>query len=63
MSDDSMREFKDEPSDRELRISELLAHYLRDRDQGESDEEEKFLTANEEFADDLRMMLDMGRVI
>ena len=53
MSDDSMREFTDEPSDRELRISELLAQYLRDRDEGESDDEEKFLAANEEFADDL----------
>jgi len=58
-----MREFTDEPSDRELRISELLAQYLRDRDEGESDDEEKFLAANEEFADDLRMLLDMGRII
>ena len=63
MSDDSMQEFKDEPSDRELRISELLAQYLRDRDEGEAGEEEEFLAANPEFADDLRMLLDMGRVI
>ena len=63
MSDDSMQEFKDEPSDRELRISELLAQYLRDRDEGEAGEEEDFLAANPEFADDLRMLLDMGRVI
>ena len=53
----------DEPSDRELRISQLLAEFLKQEDEGTAVSRDEFLAANEDVADDLNVLLEMANMI
>ena len=53
----------DEPSDREQRISQLLAEFLKQEDEGTAVSRDEYLAANEDFADDLNVLLEMANMI
>ena len=56
-------ESEDEPSERELRISQLLAEFLKQEDEGTALSREEFLASNADVADDLTVLLEMADMI
>ena len=56
-------ESDDEPTERELRISQLLAEFLKQEDEGTAVSRTEFLTSNEDVADDLSVLLEMADMI
>ena len=56
-------EFEDEPSEREIRISRLLADFLKQEDEGTAVGRERFLKENEDVAEDLQILLEMADMI
>ena len=56
-------EFEDEPSEREIRISRLLAGFLKQEDEGTAASRERFLKENEDVAEDLQILLEMADMI
>ena len=53
----------EEPSDRELQISKLLAEYFQREDAGQTISREEFLKEHAEFANDLDLLLQMGDIV
>jgi len=56
-------EFEDEPSEREIRISTLLAAFLKQEDEGTAVSRERFLKENSDVAEDLQILLEMADMI
>ena len=56
-------ESEDEPSERELRISQLLAEFLKQEDEGTALSREEFLESNADVAEDLIVLLEMADMI
>ena len=56
-------EFEDEPSEREIRISTLLAAFLKQEDGGTAVSRERFLKENSDVAEDLQILLEMADMI
>ena len=56
-------EFEDEPSEREIRISRLLAGFLKQEDEGTATSRERFLKENEDVVEDLQILLEMADMI
>jgi len=56
-------ESDDEPSERELRISQLLAEFLKQEDEGTALSRGEFLASNADVADDLKVLLEMADMI